>query len=429
MAEIMRGGTPASVESIDSVVIGGRQAGLSVSYWLRQANRPHIVLERDRIGSSWVSRRWDSFTLVTPNWMNRLPGFPYEGPEPDGFLSRAEVVAYLEAYASSFDPPIRLGVEALRLCRREDQSGYAIDTNKGLLLAKNVFVTVGFFHKPKIPACAARISPSVSQMPSTAYKNPAALAPGAVLVVGSAQTGCQIAEELHESGRQVYLCVSSAPREPRRYRGRDINDWFNQMGGFDRTFADPGNLLERYRPNPHCTGKNGGHAINLADFAAKGITLLGRLADGEGQHLKLVPDLKDNLQRAHAASLATMKAVDDHIARNGLVAPPPDETNTDDGFYTGVPEVEELTELDLSEQGVSTIIWATGFSCDFDWIDLPVLDARGYPDQQRGVTRHPGLYFCGLHWMYCLKSGLLFGVGEAAQHVVKHLLQKDRDAA
>ena len=418
--------TKEPVEAIDTVVIGGSQAGLAASYYLTWAEHPHLVLEEDRIGSSWVNKRWDSFTLVTPNWMNQLPGFHYRGPDPHGFLSRDQIVSYLERYAASFGAPVELGTRVKRLCRRPDAPGYCLETSRGDLVAKNVIVATGFFHRPKVPPFAGRISPRVDQLPSSAYKHPEALRPGAVLVVGSAQSGCQIAEELHEAGREVYLCVGRAPREPRRYRGKDINDWFHRMGGFDRTFQDPANPVERYRANPHCSGKNGGHAINLRDFAARGIRLLGRVIDAEEFDLVLAPDLEENLTAADQASLDLRTAVDRYIAEAGLWAPQPDDSNTDDGRGEAMPELSAITALNLRQTAISTIIWATGFACDFDWIELPVLDERGYPDQVQGVTRHPGLYFCGLHWMHCLKSGLFFGVGEAAQHVTGHLLGRAR---
>lgn len=418
-----------TVEAVDTLVIGGGQSGLAVSHYLTRANHPHIVLERDRIGSSWTSRRWDSFTLVTPNWMNRLPGFPYAGSDPDGFLGRDEIVAYLEAYAASFAAPVRPSTRVTRLGRRSDRSGYRVETNRGVFDARSVVVATGFFHKPRVPAFADRISRTVTQISSAAYRNPDALKPGAVLVIGSAQSGCQIAEELHAAGRRVYLCVGRAPREPRRYRGRDINQWIAEMGGFDRTFADPADPVERSRANPHCSGKDGGHALNLWDFAARGIVLLGRATDADGYDLTLAPDLEDNVARADQASADLMAQVDAHIAAAGLDVPRADETNTDDGGAAGKAELPRIGRLNLAEHGIATVVWATGFTGDFGWIDLPVLDRAGYPIQDRGVTPYSGLYFCGLHWMHCLKSGLLFGVGEAAEHVATHLLDRARATA
>ena len=413
----------------ETVVIGGGQAGLAVSYYLSRADHPHIVLEQNRIGSSWLDKRWDSFTLVTPNWMNRLPGFADQGPDPDGFLTRDEIVGDLERYAASFDAPVRLNVRATGLARRSDGPGYQIETKRGGVLAKSVVVATGFFHKAKVPAFADRIAPSITQIPSSAYRNPDRLRPGAVLVVGSGQSGAQIAEELIEAGRQVYLCVSRAPREPRRYRGKDINHWLDRMGGFDRSIADPNNPVERYRPNPHCSGKNGGHAINLWALAAKGVTLLGRADGGNGQRLTIAADLADNLAAADRASAELMAAVDAHISAAGIEAPPADDTNSDDGRPDSQPQVQKIAELDLVERGISTIVWATGFDCDFSWLDPSFLDRRGYPKQIRGISPFPGLYFCGLHWMHSLKSGLFFGVGQDARHVTADLLNQHRAAA
>lgn len=419
--------TRAGVDAIDSVVIGGSQSGLAVSYYLTRANHAHIVLERDGIGSSWLSKCWDSFTLVTPNWMNRLPGFPCQGSNPDGFLTRAEIVGYLEAYAASFDAPIVHGANATRLSRKND--GYHVQTTVGDIHARNVVICCGYFHEPKLPACAGDIDDSIVQVHSCQYRNPDQLPPGGVLVVGSGQSGAQIAEELHGGGRQTFLAVSSAPREPRTYRGKDTNYWFDLMGGFDRPPEDPSDPKGRYRPNPHCSGKDGGHALNLEKFAEDGILLVGRVKGAQGTRIEFAPDMIENVRRAAVASIEYMRAIDRLIEARGIQAPDPSPENTDDGTPPRAPELVNIPFLDLKAEGITSIVWATGFRCNFDWVDLPVLDPRGYPLQDRGITPFTGLYFCGLHWMYSLKSGLFFGVGEAAQHVTSHLLSGDRAAA
>lgn len=417
---------PALPAEIETAVIGGGQAGLSVSYWLSRAGHPHVVIEKDRIGASWIDRRWDSFCLVTPNWMLRLPGFPYRGDDPDGFLLRDQIVRYLEDYAASFGPPLHTGVAVERLSPAPE--GFELRTSAGTLHARNVVVCVGYFHEGRLPGCAAAIDPGIFQVHSCDYKAPGQLPPGGVLVVGSGQSGAQIAEELHEAGRPVWLAVSSAVREHRWYRGRDNNYWYDLMGGFDRSFADPADPKERYTPNPHCSGKNGGHALNLEKFAEDGIHLVGRLRGAEGAVIAFAPDMVENVRRADEASRTYMRAIDKLIAERGIDAPQPAPGNTDDGTPRRRPELHETESLDLRAAGIGSIVWATGFRGNYDWIGFPVLDARGYPQQDRGVTPRPGLYFCGLHWMHCLKSGLFFGVGEDAGHVTRHLLARSPSA-
>jgi len=411
--------------AIDTLLIGAGQAGLCVSYHLTRRGRPHLVIEREGIGSSWRSRRWDSFCLVTPNWTLQLPGFAYRGDDPHGFLARDEIVRYLEAYARSFDAPVELGIAAERLSRAADGSGYRVETDRGPIEAANVVVTVGSFHRPSRPAFAEAIAPAVRQLHSSQYRNPAALPAGAVLVVGSAQSGCQIAEELNQAGRRVFLALGTAGRFPMRYRGRDTDAWLADMGAFDEGFADPADPVERTRPNPHASGKNGGHSLNLRRFARDGITLVGRATAAQGSRLSFACDVNQRVAAADDFSRDMMRRIDDYIAANGIQAPAANADNTDDGGPVGAPlggpPLPEIRSLDLEAEGITSIVWATGYACDFDWIDLPVTDARGHPIQDRGVSAFPGLYFCGLHWMYSLKSGLLFGVGEAARGVIDHL--------
>lgn len=409
------------VERIDTLVIGGSQAGLAISYFLTREGRPHVVLEKDQIGHSWITERWDSFTLVTPNWANQLPGFPYQGDHPDDFLPRDEIVTYLEDYAASFDAPVRLGVRAHRLSKDEGNSEYRVETNEAAFGVSNVVVATGFFQRPRIPDFANSIPSAINQIHSSEYRNPDTLPVGAVLVVGSAQSGCQIAEELLESGRNVYLAVGSAGRIPRRYRGKDGMYWSAKMGRFDRSFEDPANPVERYKPNPHASGKNGGHAINLHQFARAGMTLLGRVIASNGHKVTIASDLKEKVAQADKYSNDRMTAFDEYIREAELDVPEPNDNNTDDGGPTDGPDLEEILELDLVEREIETIIWATGLNCDFSWIDLPVLNERGYPIQQRGISEYPGLYFCGLHWMHNMKSGLFLGVGDDARHVTQHI--------
>jgi putative flavoprotein involved in K+ transport len=417
----MKSASKSPIEYIETVVIGASQAGLSTSYYLTQNKLEHVVIEKETIGVKWMSERWDSFCLVTPNWMNNLPGYPYNGNNSDGFLARADIVNYLESYAESFGAPIRTGVSARKLKRNFDGTGYRLETNKGTIKTKNIVVCTGYFHKPNFPEFSKYISPSIEQISSSQYRNPNSLSPGGVVVVGSGQSGCQIAEELKDAGRDVYLCVSSAPREPRKYRGKDINYWFNLMGTFDKSFNIPLDPKERRDANPHCSGKNGGHALNLMDFQASGITLLGRVKSAELGSIKLESNVNQDVGRADSASKKYMKTIDQFILGNNINAPQPDQYNTDDGNNKTCSVVNETAELNLIEKNIKSIVWATGFSCDYSWVNFDVLDKSGYPKQLNGVTPHSGLYFCGLHWMQSLKSGLLFGVGDGAKHITTHI--------
>lgn len=406
-------------EQIDTIVIGGGQAGLSISYYLTQQDREHVVLEKNRIGETWRSRRWDSFTLVTPNWQLQLPGFPYDGDNPNGYLPREEIVQYLEDYAAMFNPPVRLGVEARSVESNSNGDGYKIETSAGVLEASNVVVATGTFQMPSIPNFSQKIMPQVVQIHSSKYQNPDALPPGAVLVVGSGQSGCQITDELNQSGRKVYLCTSKVGRAPRRYRGKDFIKWLDEIGMIDNTVDTLDSPEERFSPNPHVSGKNGGRTLNLHRFAQEGVTLLGRLKNARGSEIELEEDLMDNLAMADQFASELKKGIDTFIEKTGIDAPEESNQELNDGY-----DCEVITELDLESEDIMSIIWAVGYDFDFSWIKFPILDEFGYPIQKRGVTEHPGLYFLGLHWMHTLKSGLFFGVGDDAAHIAGHIADR-----
>ncbi len=405
-----------ATEQRDTIIIGGGQAGLAMSYLLTQQGRDHVVLEKSkRIGESW-RQRWDSFTLVTPNWQLKLPGFPYQGNDPDGFLTRDEVVAYLQDYADLFAPPIRFGTEVISLEQNDEANGYLVYTEDQVYEAPNVVVTVGTFQMPDIPDFSHKVPDEIVQMHSSEYKNPAALPAGKVLVVGSGQSGCQIAQELHENGRQVYLCTGSAGRLPRRYRGKDGMWWAIKLGIVDETVDELDSPEERFDANPQISGKDGGQDINLHQFARDGIRLLGHLEDFENGQAVLETDLYENLAAGDEQAKMFRQGVDKYIEKAGLDVPEENVTEPQDGY-----DQDEIKRLDLKEAGISTILWATGFDWDFSWIDLPILDELDYPIQERGVTEYPGLYFLGLHFMHKLKSGLFLGVGEDAEHIAQHI--------
>lgn len=403
-------------EMKDTIIIGGGQAGLALSYLLTQQGREHLILEKNqRVGESWRGR-WDSFTLVTPNWQLQLPGHPYQGEDPDGFLTRDEVVAYLEDYVDLFDPPLRFGVEVTGVEKAESGDGYVVRATTGNFRAENVVVAVGTFQQPDIPDFSRDVPQGIHQLHSSEYRNPQDLPQGGVMVVGSGQSGCQIAQELYESGRQVHLCTGLAWPLPRRYRGKDSMRWLDQMGVTKQTVDDLEDPAERFAANPQVSGKDGGQDLNLHEFARDGVQLLGHLEDIQGARALLAPDLHQNLARGDKRQAEVLSGVDKFIRKMDLDAPEEKVPELQYGY-----EQEVIEELDLEGEGVDNILWATGFQWDYSWVKPVELDAFGYPVQRRGVTDSPGLYFLGLHWMHTLKSALFLGIGEDARHVANHM--------
>jgi putative flavoprotein involved in K+ transport len=416
--ELLRDGGPGpDLDGIHRavVVVGGGQAGLSMSYCLTQRGVDHLVLERGRIGGEWRDRRWDSFCLVTPNWQCNLPGHPYSGDDPDGFMVRDEIVRYIEDYAKSFDPPVVEGVEVTRL-RQDRAGGFHVTTTAGTLTADQVVLATGPYQVPLIPRIAERLPATVVQLHSSQYRNAAQLPPGDVLVVGTGQSGCQIAEDLHLEGRRVHLAVGSAPRVARFYRGRDVVAWLEDMGyyrkGIDE-FDDADAV--RLRANHYVTGRDGGRDIDLRAFARDGMRLYGRLDDIKGGTLSFAADLTSNLDHADAVSESIKNSIDAHIESTGVDAPV-------EARYTPVWVPQDgPRELDVAGSGITAVIWSTGFGRDHRWIEVPVFDGRGYPTHARGVTSCPGLYFLGLPWQHTWGSGRFCGVAADAEHLADRI--------
>jgi putative flavoprotein involved in K+ transport len=407
------------MEHVDTVVIGGGQAGLAISYYLTQARRDHLVLEKKHVACVWQDERWDSFALVGPNWMLGLPDMPYRGDDPEGFLTRNEVIEYLETFAALVAPPILEGVEATAVEAASESADLIVRSSAGEYRAANVVVATGTFQRPKIPSFGTRLSRDVQQIHSSQYRNPHHLKPGAVLVVGSGQSGCQIAEDLHEQGREVLLSTSRVGRAPRRYRSKDVMCWNELMGVYRMTVDQLPSPADRFAPSYQLSGTHGGHTISLHAFSRDGIRLLGRVRDGRGGSLDIAPDLRDNLAAADRAALEFKQGVDRFIRERGLEAPEDNEPEARDGY-----DVPVVTRLNLDLAGITTIIWATGYSFDYSWVKFPIFDQSGYPVQQRGVTPRPGLYFLGLDWLHTVLSGTLAGVGDDAAYVAEHIVSR-----
>ena len=408
---------------IDAVVIGAGQAGLTMSWYLRQAGREHIVLERrDRLGGAWQDR-WDAFRLVSPNWTASFPGWEYDGNDPDGYMPRDEIAGRVARYAEVIDAPVHLAaaVERLRL-RTHGGGGFRLTTTGGAVDAAQVFVATGGFQIPNIPSTSVGLSARVLQLHSHVYRSQAALPDGAILVVGSAQSGVQIAEELHEAGRRVYLSVGHCGRVPRRYRGSDIFHWLWNLRTRGHEFGTSLPTVDklpdprlRFACNPHLSGHRGGHDTNLRRMAAEGISLVGRFEDADGERVRVAQDLAANLQFADRFFDEQWRGrIDTFIERAGIDASPDDRQP----FSFHPPEV---AELDLAAEGISTVIWTSGYRLDFSWIDLPIFDAQGAPRHVRGVTEVPGLYFLGIPWLIDQGSATLFGVGRDAAHLAERL--------
>jgi putative flavoprotein involved in K+ transport len=403
------------------VVVGGGQAGLAMSHCLKLRGIDHLVLEKHRLAHEWRERRWDSFCLVTPNWQCQLPGFPYKGDEPQGFMKRDEIVRYIEDYARAFQPPLLEGVAVTGL--RRHPAGFQLSTSAGSCTAEQVVVATGGYHTPAIPRLAERFPASIVQLHSSAYRSPEALPPGDVLVVGTGQSGCQIAEDLHLAGRQVYLCVGSAPRTARRYRGRDVVEWLDAMGYYAMPVHEHP-LKERVRgkANHYVTGRDGGRDIDLRRFAAEGMRLCGRLTDLRDGVLSLADDLERNLDGADAVAESIKDSIDRFIAARGISAP-------GEPRYTPVwrPPGERRT-LELAATSIRSVIWSTGYRADYGWIELPAFDGKGAPSHERGASPVEGLYFLGLPWLYTWGSGRFSGVAADAEHLAERIAARLGDA-
>lgn len=401
----------------DVAVVGGGQAGLAMSYCLARRGIDHIVLEKHRIGHDWRERRWDSFCLVTPNWQCALPGFPYAGDDPHGFMVRDDVVRYLEGYAAHVRPPLVEGCAVSSV--RAGARGFALTTTAGSCTAGSVVLAVGGYHEPAIPRIAERLADGIVQLHSAGYRNPAQLPPGAVLVVGTGQSGCQIAEDLHLAGRRVHLAVGSAPRTARRYRGKDVVEWLDELGHYRMPVGEhPLGDRIRDRTNHYVTGRDGGRDIDLRKLALEGMQLHGRLSDIRGAAVRFADDLAGNLDAADRVADNIKDTIDRYIAARGITAP-------GEPRYQPVwaPAAQPLV-VELAAAGITAVVWCTGFRTDWRWVEVPIFDGSGYPSNVRGVTAVDGLYVLGLPWLHTWGSGRLSGVGDDAEFLAERIAMR-----
>ena len=408
-----------SVEKVDTIVVGGGQAGLAMSEHLSQCDVPHLVLERHRIAERWRSERWDSLVANGPAWHDRFPGMEFPDTGPDAFAPKEKVADYFVAYAKMIAAPIRCGVEVRKVQRNAGRPGFLVETSDGMFEANNVVAATGAFQRPVIPALVPQDSGAV-QIHSTAYRNPDQLPKGAVLVVGAGSSGVQIADELLRAGKRVYLSVGPHERPPRAYRGRDYCWWLGVLGKWDAETRGPG--------TEHVTiavsGAHGGYTIDFRRLAEQGITLLGMTESYKNGRLTFAPDLADNIAHGDANYMAVLDEADAYVLRNGLDLP----EEIDARKIRPDPEcvTNPVRELNLKDAGITSIVWATGFTSDYSWLKVDAFDENGKPKHQRGVSSEPGVYFLGLSWQSRRGSAFIWGVWHDAKHLADRIATQRR---
>jgi putative flavoprotein involved in K+ transport len=415
-----------SVENINTLVIGAGQAGIAMSEHLGKAGIPHLVLERGRIAERWRSERWDSLVANGPAWHDRFPGMEFPDADPDSFIPKEKVADYFADYAELIAAPVRSGVEVTSVLRNERRPGFHVETTEGSIEADNVVIATGPFQIPVIPPVVPA-SAGIAQLHSSAYRNPDQLGAGGVLVVGAGSSGVQIADELNRSGRKVILSVGPHHRPPRAYRGRDYCWWLGVLGLWDIAAPKPGTEHIAIA----VSGARGGETVDFRNLARQGITLVGLTEGYEDGSMRFAGDLARNIAEGDENYLSVLRQADAFAARNGLDLPLEPEAHVigPDPDCIANP----IRELELRAAGIGTILWATGFRTDYDWLKVDAFDADGRPRHQRGVSSEPGIYFLGLPWLSRRGSSFIWGVWHDAMHIADQItIQRsylDYDAA
>ena len=402
-----------SVEKIDTLVVGAGQAGIAMSEHLTSNGVPHLVLERKRIAERWRSERWDSLVANGPAWHDRFPNMEFKC-DPDAFPGKESVADYFVAYAEMIKAPVRTGVEVKRAHRTKGGAGFQIETSDSLIEADRIVAATGPFQKPVFP----NIIPDDARIPqihSNAYHNPAQLPDGAVLVIGSGASGVQIADELQRSGRKAYLSVGPHHRPPRSYRGRDYCWWLGVLGKWDIQAMEPG--LEHIAIS--VSGAYGGYSVDFRGLAEQGITLVGMTAAYQDGILRFASDLAKNIAEGDANYLSVLQEADAFAERHGLDLPEEQEA------HMLAPDPDCLTnpilEMDLAQEGIAAIIWATGYTVDYSWLEVDTFDDNGRPRHTRGVSEEPGIYFLGLPWLSRRGSSFIWGVWHDARFIADQI--------
>ncbi len=405
------------IEEVDTIVIGGGQAGLAMSEHLSNAGIEHLVLEKNRIAERWRTARWDSLVANGPAWHDRFPTKEFSCSGPDDFPTKDGVVKYFEEFADQISAPIRCGVNVDAVYQLSNAEGFKLQTSDGEIKAKNIVAATGPFQIPVIPPVIPDTA-NVTQMHSTSYDNPKSLPQGAVLVVGAGSSGSQIADELLRSGKEVYLSVGPHDRPPRGYRGKDFVWWLGVLGKWQMKTPPAG----REHVTIAVSGAHGGHTVDFREFASRGMTLLGMTQDFKDDVLSFAPDLATNIAEGDANYLSILKEADVYIQKNNLDMPEEPEAKVIGPDPKAV--TNPILELNLSEANITTVIWATGFVKDFSWLNVDTFNEKGVPQHDRGVSKVDGVYFLGLPWLSMRGSSFIWGVWEDAKYLASHIAKR-----
>jgi putative flavoprotein involved in K+ transport len=399
-------------EQITAVVIGAGHAGLAASHFLSDRSIDHVVLERGEVANSWRHERWDSLRLLTPNWQSRVPGLRYEGPDPDGYMTMAEVTAFIERFAVTSRAPVRTGSAVTSVRRAGD--GYRVTTSQGSFGCRAVVIASGACNRPSVPPLAAAVPGSVEQLTTFDYRDPGKLPEGGVLVVGASATGVQLAAELQRSGRPVTLSVGEHVRLPRTYRGRDVLWWMDASGVWDQRYDEVEDLTRARRlPSPQLAGTPERATLDLNALTSMGVELIGRWAAVRDGRALFSGGLRNMFSLADLKLNRLLGTFDEWAMRDDLGTPERFEP-------TRVPGSARL-QLDLNGGEIRTIVWATGFRPDYRWLEVPVIDAKGQLRHEGGVVDSPGLYALGLPVLRRRKSTFIYGIEDDAREVIEHL--------
>ncbi len=400
-----------------TIVVGAGHAGLAVSHCLAARAIDHVVIERGEVAHTWRTERWESLRLLTPNWQTRVPGLAYDGDDPDGFMTAAEVVAFIERYARLVAPPLETGTTVESLTKYGD--GYEVVTDRGTWRCACVVIASGGFNIPKFPPVAAALPDTIESVTPMDYTRPSALPEGAVLVVGASATGVQIADEVHRSGRPVTLAVGEHVRMPRTYRGKDILWWMDRTGLHDERYDEVDDILRARRvPSPQLVGTPERATLNLNDLTARGVRLVGSIAGFSEGKAQFSGSLRNKCNLADLKQGRLLDTIDEWVDEKGCG----DEFEPPHRFEpTRVEDSPPLT-LDLASEGTRTVIWATGYEPDHSWVDLPVFDRKGRLRHDGGVvTEAPGVYRIGLNFLRRRKSSFIHGTADDARDLTDHL--------